>query len=215
MTKLFIAFEGTDGAGKTTLRRWLYRTLGSMGLDVLAIRQNGWLDPTHTRVITNARFFGWRYPSDEITAAYVGDKELFTERLIEPHLAERHVLADRFVVSDIVYHAAIFGIPPETTYAAYRDSRTRAPDLTIFVDAPVAAAADRLARRSAEQRKPWDTPDVQRSIYEMFQRVLFTDEFDVGEVVRVRNEGSVVDAFEELERSVVPRVVRAESSPAS
>lgn len=130
MRHIYLVLEGSDGAGKTSIRKHLFRRLVEAGNEVLTVIQTSWLIPEHTEVITNARYHHRQYPQEVITAAYVGDKEAMTRYLVEPNLPYRDVIGDRFVASDMVYHQLLWGIPPERTYEAYAASAVRFPDLT-------------------------------------------------------------------------------------
>lgn len=156
----FVVLEGIDASGKTTIRKLLYRKLTMAGVDVVATIPSSWLDIWSTRLITDARYNGVATDPKLITQAYVRDKETLTERLIEPQLRNRHVLMDRYILSDLVYHAVIWGIPPEVTDRAYRQSRCLAPDVTVWIDTPVEIAANRLQARGGA-RRPWELRDRQ------------------------------------------------------
>jgi dTMP kinase len=193
---LFIAIEGTDGSGKTTIRKHIYATLREQGLDVLSIQGQCWLIPAHTAVITRAKFHGVRYPADVLTAAAVGDKEALSDRILRPHLAWRHVVSDRYMLSDMVYHAALWGVPMEVTWRAFAASRVRRPDVFLYVDTPPELAWARVAARPATLRHPWDDAPTQARLYELFQRALRFP--GTGRVHRVDNSGALARTLDQL-----------------
>lgn len=201
----WIVLEGGDGAGKTSIRRHLFSAVRDAGHEMLTLIQTSWLVPEYTKVITNARFHHQPYPPDQITAAYVGDKEAMTERLILPHLADRHLLGDRFVMSDMVYHRILWDIPEEVTYAAYARSRVRFPDLTIFVDTPPEVAVRRMAARGSARRR-WDALETQQRIHAAYTRIVGApDCFSaLGEIQVVENRGSLEDTLAQVNKIALP-----------
>jgi dTMP kinase len=213
----WIVLEGGDGAGKTSIRRHLFGTVRAAGHEVLTLIQTSWLVPEYTKVITNARFHHKPCPPEQITAAYVGDKEAMTERLIVPHLADRHLLGDRFVLSDMVYHRILWDIPEEVTYAAYAGSRVRFPDLTIFVNTPPEVAVHRMAARRAARRR-WDALETQQRIHAAYTRIVSAaDRFPVLGAIRVvDNSGSPQETMAQVNEIALPLLIAPEEprSPA-
>src|SRR5580704_2111694 len=51
----YVALEGADGAGKTTVARRLRLALEARGLPCFSPGQHSWLDPEATRIISRAR----------------------------------------------------------------------------------------------------------------------------------------------------------------
>ncbi|WP_030378778.1 MULTISPECIES: dTMP kinase [unclassified Streptomyces] len=205
----WVVLEGGDGAGKTSIRKHLYGAAQRADQEVLTVIQTSWLVPEHTEVITNARFHNRPLPRPRITAAYVGDKEAMTDRLIDPHLAERHVLGDRFVMSDMVYHQVLWDIPMDDTYQAYARSRVRFPDLTLFVDTAPETAVRRLMARGSDRRNRWDNLETQRRVHELFTHILYhSDRYPaLGRIVVVDNSGDLETTFAHVDRVFLPWLV--------
>lgn len=206
----FVAFEGGDGSGKTTIRKRLYAALRERGRDALSLIPMSWLVPECTEVITNAKYNGVPTPPPRITRAYVRDKEELCARLVEPHLPWRPVLVDRYAASDIVYHQVLYGTPRRTTYEAYAGSRIRWPDLVVYLDTPPEVAVARMEARRPGQLNAWETLEKQRRVYDGFQEVLFGGGFATGaEVMRVDNTGDPEDAVRRVLDELVPRLAPA------
>lgn len=208
---IFFALEGTDGSGKTTIRKHLFRVLREHGEDVLATAGNHWLVPEHTAVIAGARYNGERHSAQAVTRAYVADKEALCDHLLRPHLRHRHVLCDRYVISDVVYHSVLFGTPPEVTYRAYAESTVLRPDVVFFVDTPPEAAARHLGQRPASRHHPWDERSTQRRIYDLLREVALGARFPElsAPVVRIDNSGSLQDTLEAVTEQVLARTSAA------
>jgi dTMP kinase len=139
MTKsgAFIAIEGPDGAGKTTLARSIASRLRDEGLDVLEVRE-----PGGTPVAEAARRLALD-PSLEVSPL----AELFlmlaaradlVARVIRPALAGgRVVVTDRYDLSTEAYQVEGRGLPREAVLEANRlATGALKPHLTIVVDVP-------------------------------------------------------------------------------
>jgi dTMP kinase len=102
---LFVAFEGGDGAGKTTQVRLLAEALRGAGLDVLETRQPGGTD---LGVQLRTLVLHGDYVSPRAEALlYATDKAHHVDTVIAPALdAGRVVITDRYIDSAIAYQGA-------------------------------------------------------------------------------------------------------------
>lgn len=101
---VLIAFEGIDGAGKTTQARSLGRWLRASGFDVVESKEptNG---PWGQRLRASAET-GRLSPSQELEL-FVADRREHVEQLIRPALdAHRVVIVDRYYFSTAAYQGA-------------------------------------------------------------------------------------------------------------
>jgi len=202
MAKRFIALEGIDGAGKTTLRKHLFKAARRHGEETLNIMLFSWLIPEHTETITAVRFRGEERPAEEVVRAYVADKESLSDTIVRPHLEHRHVVSDRYIVSDMVYGEVHGGIAAERMYEAYCSSSILFPEVTVFLDTPPEIAYERM---KAADGCPYITLEQQREICEMFRRVLLGDSFpQLRPVVRFENAGTREEGRREFEEIMLP-----------
>jgi len=186
----FPLLEGADGAGKTTLRKLLFQTLQKQGQEILVSTPFGWRDVEAAETIVEAKFHAIPMENARITAAYVRDKEVISDRILRVHLPHRPVLCDRFAPSDLVYHKLLWDISPTDTYQAYCRSRVRMPDHVFFVDTPPEVSFQRLVARGTGGKSRWDYLDKQKRLYELYQEVLFSGRFPLlGQVHRIDNSG--------------------------
>jgi dTMP kinase len=102
---VFIAFEGGDGAGKSTQVQLLATALAGAGRDVLVTRQPG---GTELGVeIRNLVLHGGHVSPRAEALLYAADKAHHLDTVIAPALAEgRVVVTDRYVDSAIAYQGA-------------------------------------------------------------------------------------------------------------
>lgn len=201
--RYFIVLEGTDGSGKTSLRKYVFRRLRDAGADVLAIVPQSWHVKAATETIVRTKFFSKHAPSEKITWAFAEDKVDLSQRIIEPHLTCRHVVCDRFIASDMVYHEVMYGIPQAVTLAAYKDRPIKYPDFTVFVDTPPDLAFARVQKRGTGGKHAWDTLDIQRQLHANF-RALFADPpSSFGTIVRIDNGGTEQEAISCIEEGLI------------
>src|SRR5438876_86302 len=117
---LFIVVEGPEGAGKSTLVRWLAARLRADGRRVVAVRQ-----PGGTPVAEAARKLALRFPHAVAPAAelflFLAARADLVHHVIRPALEEGQVVvADRFDLSTIAYQVAGGGLPSAEVAQAIR-----------------------------------------------------------------------------------------------
>lgn len=168
----FISFEGTEGVGKTTAIEQLCTRLDSRGIDYLRTREPGGSPfAEHLRQILLD-------PATDIN----DDTELLLmfaarcdhmQQVILPALqAGRWVICDRFTDSTVAYQG--FG-------RAHGDEAVRAkidmliaqfvpqlPELTLWLDLPVAEGMRRAGKRSAADRFEQQADTFFTRVYEGF-----------------------------------------------
>ena len=149
----FIVVEGPEGAGKSTLTRWLAAQLLADGRQVATVRE-----PGGTPVAEAARKLALKSRHDMALAAelflVLAARADLVERVIRPALeAGQVVLADRFGLSTLAYQVAGRGLPRADVEAALRlATGGLTPELTLVLDVPVALGRER-------QRKARKTQD--------------------------------------------------------
>jgi dTMP kinase len=144
---LFIVVEGPEGAGKSTLVRWLADRFQGEGRPVVTVRE-----PGGTPVAEAARKVVLHFPQELAPA-----EELFLFLLARAHVvrtvirpaleAGQVVLADRFELSTMAYQVAGGGLPYDEVARANRMATGGlVPDLTLVLDVPLAVGRERHAR---------------------------------------------------------------------
>jgi len=136
---LFVAFEGTEGAGKSTHLRRAADTLRAAGERVLATAQPGGTALGRSlRAILLGRNEFVPVPLAELFL-YLADRAQHVDEIVRPALAAGEiVLIDRYSASTIAYQGYARGLELAEVTRADRWARGGLePDLTIWLDCPV------------------------------------------------------------------------------
>ena len=149
---VFIAFEGGEGAGKSTQARLLAEALAARGIAAELTREPGGtpgaeairdllLDPAGT---------GWEPRAEALLFAAARSDHV--ERRIRPALeAGRWVICDRFIDSTRAYQGGGGGLSDGDIMALHEvGSGGLLPDLTVLLSLPTGDAAERLAARDVD-----------------------------------------------------------------
>ncbi len=158
---MFFAFEGVDGAGKTTQITQFCAWLRSLGHDVVECRDPGstalgeqvrrlLLDHTETAIGARSEMF-----------LYMTARAQMVDEVITPALtAGKVVVSDRFLLSNVVYQGYAGGIDPAAIWqVGLTATRGVLPELSLVLDVSDEIAAqrmnrplDRIEQRGAEFR---------------------------------------------------------------
>jgi dTMP kinase len=153
----FIAFEGADGAGKTTQARLLAAHLRALGREVVEVREPGGTqagEHVRTLLLDSTAPLGARTEALLFAAA----RAQLVEDVIAPALARgATVIADRFVGSSLVYQGVVRGVGADAV-RAINDVGTGGlrPDATVLLAVTAEQAAERRDPGSADriEREP-------------------------------------------------------------
>jgi dTMP kinase len=134
----FIALEGIDGTGKTTLTKRLGETLSSL-FEVYETREPS--DTEAGRTLRESFIKGRLSPMRE-AELFVKDRRIHIEREIEPFLSMGQiVITDRYFFSNIAYQGAE-GVPMDKLKEM--NSGFPLPDMVLYIDIDVDTALRRI-----------------------------------------------------------------------
>ena len=155
---MFIALEGLDGTGKSTQCRLLAAWLRARGRAVTECA-----DPGSTSIGEQIRELVLHRREEMAPACeallFMASRAQLTADIIRPALTAGHdVVADRYLLSNVVYQGHAGGLPADQLWAIGRLSTDGVePDLTIVLDLSVETArkrrtgsSDRVESRDAE-----------------------------------------------------------------
>lgn len=147
----FIAIEGIDGSGKSTLSKKLAQGLKAMRLKVLATKAPGGTmtgDMIRSLIVTNTNL-EWSATAELFM--FLADRAEACEKLIKPALDQKKVvICDRFTGSTLAYQG--YGRSRDVDFIARMEEQARGgvePDLTLFIDIPLETSIERAQRRNA------------------------------------------------------------------
>lgn len=145
----FIAFEGGEGAGKSTQVRLLAEALGARGIPALVTREPGGTRGAEAirTLLLNPPGAGW--PPQAEALLFAAARADHVAHLIRPALARGEwVLCDRFVDSSRAYQGGAGGLGDTAINALHAfGSDGLRPDRVILLEGDEAALAARLAAR--------------------------------------------------------------------
>lgn len=148
----FIAFEGGEGAGKSTQARLLAGALEQHGLRVATTREPGGT-PGAERIrdlLLSTEGEGWNARAEALLFAAARSDHV--EKLIQPAMEHgTWVVCDRFLDSSRAYQGGGGGLSDEEIMALHRvGSRGLLPDLTLLIEVAPERVAQRLAARDID-----------------------------------------------------------------
>ena len=148
----FIAFEGGEGAGKSTQAQLLAGALDARGIDCVVTREPGGTPGAEAirTLLLGTTGEGWHPRAEALLFAAARSDHV--ERLIVPALAAgKWVICDRFVDSSWAYQGGAGGLSDADVMALHAvGSSGLLPDLTLLIEvSPQTAAARASARDGA------------------------------------------------------------------
>ncbi len=145
----FVVFEGIDGAGKSTQLARAADWLRARGREVVATHEPGG-SPIGDAL--RALLLGHELPAEAELLLFLAERAAHVRAVIAPALARgAWVLCDRFTDSTRAYQLAGRGLDAPEQALAFAECGVR-PDLVLWLDVPLAAAAARMRARGAQSR---------------------------------------------------------------
>lgn len=150
---MFITVEGTEGAGKSTLLAGLSQYLQQQGKTVCLTRE-----PGGTPLAEQIRSLllgtdGEKPVADCELLLLFAARAQHLQTVIQPALNRQHwVLCDRYTDATYAYQCGGRGLPHQQISALQRMYAPLLPDLTFWLDLPVAVGMQRAGRRGALDR---------------------------------------------------------------
>lgn len=152
VTGRFIAFEGGEGAGKSTQARLLAGALHARGTACVLTREPGGTPGAEAirRLLLDPPGEGWTPATEALL--FAAARADHVARLVRPALAAgQWVVSDRFLDSSRAYQGMALDLGDDAIGALHRfGSAGLLPDLTIVLTASPGRMAQRLAARDGD-----------------------------------------------------------------
>jgi len=165
MPGLFIAIEGIDGSGKTSVAKMLATALIAAGRNVVLTREPGGtaIGEQIRNVVLSESSIGMT-PETE-TLLFAAARAQHVAEIIKPALAhDRMVICDRYVDSSLAYQWGGRGLSKELILSVQGMATNGImPDLRILLDVPVELA---MRRRFADSNRSNRLDNEQVQFYE-------------------------------------------------
>jgi len=190
----FIAFEGGEGAGKSTQARLLAEALRARGLDVVVTREPGGTagaEAIRELLLHPPGGEGWTPQAEALL--FAAARADHVAHLIRPALARgQWVICDRFVDSSRAYQGGAGGLGDEAITALHAfGSDSLRPDRVILLEGDEAALARRLAARAqVTDAIEGRSAEYHRAVAAAFRALA---EADPGGIARVEAVGTPED----------------------
>lgn len=159
----FIAFEGINGCGKTTLHRRVSEHVRSRSIQLIDTRE-----PGGTPLGAEIRKLVLEWPGEKKSERtelllFAADRAEHVDKLIKPSLAAGSwVLCDRYIYSTITFQGHGRGID-RTVLDQANTLATQGllPDLVVLLDLDPALALRRISLRSGNGRDSFEDEDIE------------------------------------------------------
>ena len=169
----FIAFEGCDGSGKTTVSRAVYERLKEEGYDVIYTREPGGIEISEQ--IRNVILDPKNVTMDERTEAllYAASRRQHLMEKVLPALEQgKIVLSDRYVLSSLAYKGYARGIGIEEVWRINEFAiEDHMPDHTIFLDIEAKTGIERLKNRASLDRLDKEALSFHERVFDGYKKI--------------------------------------------
>lgn len=170
---VFIAFEGGDGAGKSTQVHRLAERLRSLGHAPVLTRQPG--GTALGEALRDLVLHGEAMSPRAEALIFAADKAQHVDELIRPGLAEgRVVITDRYTDSSVAYQGAGRDLGADEVYSLQMWAvGGLVPHLTVIVD--ITAEEGRRRRGEVHDRMESETDGFHEAVRDHFQALAASD----------------------------------------
>ena len=160
----FIAIEGIDGTGKSTLVASLKEKLEDKGIEIETTRE-----PSEGVLGTLTRTHNFSKEAEALL--YMADRAEHTSRIRDMLEAGTTVITDRYEASTLAYQSAILGDAWVPWLQAVGGRVGIAPDITILLDIDPALSMRRVVSRGEPSR--YETAEYLRRVRHNYLRLGF------------------------------------------
>jgi dTMP kinase len=166
-TGIFIAFEGIDGAGKTTQVERLTEALRKAGEVVVQSKEP--TDGVWGRKIRESAVHG-RLPLEEELEAFVEDRKEHLKTIVDPALSRGEiVIVDRYFYSTVAYQGARGGDTAQLLRSMLGFAPV--PDIVFLIDVDPVVGISRVAHDRGDTPNELEQLDSLRAVRAIFREL--------------------------------------------
>ena len=171
----FIAIEGPDGSGKTSIIQVLRQKLEQDGLEVVTTREPGGspIAEQIRQVILDVENHAMDVRTEALLYA-ASRRQHLVETILPNVQAGKLVISDRFVMSSLAYQGMARGIGLDPVWAINQFAIDgQMPDLTLLVDVPADVGLERI--QAAKGQRQYDRLDRESLAFHQRVRQTYLD----------------------------------------
>ena len=171
----FIAIEGPDGSGKTSIIQSLRQKLEQDGLEVVTTREPGGspIAEQIRQVILDVDNHAMDVRTEALPYA-ASRRQHLVETILPNVQAGKLVISDRFVMSSLAYQGMARGIGLDPVWAINQFAIDgQMPDLTLLVDVPAEVGLERI--QAAKGQRQYDRLDRESLAFHQRVRQTYLD----------------------------------------
>ncbi len=195
--RLFIAFEGIDGCGKSTqIKKFVEYLFNLDKHNHIILTRNPYKDTNVREIIREDDDVLAK--AEKIANLYIEDRKAQAKEIIIPNLEKDHiVVSDRFKLSTATYQAAQ-GLDMKELLD--RHEGMPIPDITFVVDVPVDVASERMKKEKGRNMHKFEADnDFLEKVRQNYSKA---KELLVGEkIIIINGDKNPEEVFEEIKTS--------------
>lgn len=165
-----ITIEGVEGAGKSTVQRYIQEQLIEAGIPCVMTREPGGTPIAEAiREVLLAHYEEMMSPDAELLLMFAGRAQHISQVILPALQRGQWVVCDRFTDASFAYQGGGRGIPlSHIRELASWVQGDLEPDLTLLMDLPVDVGFSRIASRDAKDRIEHEGKDFFERVRERY-----------------------------------------------
>jgi len=164
-----IVVEGIDGAGKTTIAKYLVNTLISNGFKAIYTRE-----PYHPQIIKLLESKGKELGAIMEALLLAADRYLHIQEVIKPHLeVGYYVICDRYYYSSLTYQTARGA---DINWIRTINFFIIRPDVSIYLDVNPEVGLSRLSKNSERRLRYLEDIELLRKVRSNYLNLVRNEE---------------------------------------
>lgn len=172
----FLAIEGPDGSGKSTIAKHLEELLKNKNIDYVITREPGCNDVSVCKSIRSLLLENSEMSAKTEALLFAANRSEHIEKLIKPSIKNnKFIICDRYVDSSIAYQGfgRDLGYRDVLTINNFATDELR-PDLVIFIDINPEEAMKRIINHRQHEVNRLDNEkiDFHKKVYEGYKYII-------------------------------------------